>query len=138
MSLDLAFHHVGIGTTRFDDAIATYEALGYVSRVVLDDTGLNVRIAFLAREGSPWIEIVAPLGADGPLSAFIARKALPSPYHTCYATLDVDATGAALRELGFLPLGDPKPAAAFGGARIAYHYHPAIGLLELLEGTPDL
>jgi methylmalonyl-CoA/ethylmalonyl-CoA epimerase len=130
---NLEFHHVGIGTTEFDEAISTYESLGYRRSVVVDDTGLNVRIAFVGRSDSPWIEIVSPLGPGGPLASLISRKALPSPYHTCYATPDVDSTGNELRDLGFFPVGKPAPALAFGGARIAYHYHRATGLLELVE-----
>ncbi len=40
------------------------------------------------REGldASWIEIVSPIGPDGPLKSLIARKVLPTPYHTCSAT----------------------------------------------------
>ncbi|MCB9673471.1 MAG: VOC family protein [Alphaproteobacteria bacterium] len=131
--IDLAFHHVGVGTTTFERAIATYEALGYALRCNVDDPGLHVRVAFLARPGHPLVEIVAPLGDDHPLKSLIARKQLPSPYHTCYAVPDLDAAAARLRELGFLPLGEPAPALALGGARIQYLYGGAVGLVELAE-----
>ena len=102
----------------------------------MDDTGLDVRIAFLRGQTGPYIEIVAPLGPNGPLKSLLSRRLLPSPYHTCYATEDVVATGKYIRNKGFIPLGEPRPALAFGGAIIAYYYHPATGMLELVERPP--
>lgn len=129
----LRFHHVGVGTLRFEEAITVYVGLGYTLVAVVDDGGLGVRVALLRASDGPLIEVVAPLGPDGPLAAHLARRVLPSPFHTCYATPDLDESSAALRERGFLPLGEPRPALAFKGARIAHHVHPAIGLVALLE-----
>lgn len=135
----LVFHHVGIGTTDFDGAIETYVALGHRLHARVDDPGLNIRVAFLSCPGGagPWIEILAPLEANGPLQALITRKALPSPYHTCYAVDALEPAGEHLRELGFLPVGVPRNAVAFEGARVAFFYHGALGLLELVEAPPQ-
>ena len=135
--IELTFHHVGIGTEAFEDAIAVYLALGYELICSLDDPGLDVRIAFLRGAKGPYLEVVAPLGPNGPLKSFLSRRQLPSPYHTCYATSDLVAAGKHLRAKGFLPLGNPHPALAFGGALIAYHYHSATGLLELVESPAE-
>lgn len=120
----------------FEAAIATYIDLGYSLITSIDDHGLDVRIAFLHGQTEPYIEIVAPLGPNGPLKSLLSRRLLPSPYHTCYATDNVIVTGAYLRNKGFIPLGEPRPALAFGGAFIAYYYHPATGMLELVENPP--
>jgi methylmalonyl-CoA/ethylmalonyl-CoA epimerase len=133
----MRFHHVGIGTVAFEEAIETYRTLGYRLILSAEDLRLDVRVAFLYESESPLIEVVSPLGPDGPLKSFIARKMLPSAYHTCYATEHIESCREQLRDLGFLPLGEPQPAVAFAGARIAYHYHPAIGLLELVENPPE-
>ena len=132
----MRFHHVGVGTVSFQEAIEAYRNLGYRLMLSTEDLRLDVKVAFLYEAGSPWIEIVSPLGPDGPLKSLIARKILPSPYHTCYATDHIETSREQLRGLGFLPLGEPQPAVAFTGARIAYHYHPALGLLELVENPP--
>lgn len=133
-----AFHHVGVGTLDPEGAIVAYAALGYVTHARTDDPGLGVRVAFLRGPGSgPWIEIVSPLDeSGGPLSSLIRRKQLPSPYHTCYAVDDIAAASAQLRGHGFLPLGEPRPAAVFQGAAIWYHIHAAIGLVELVQQPP--
>jgi methylmalonyl-CoA/ethylmalonyl-CoA epimerase len=136
MIITMRFHHIGIGTVSFHEAIEAYRTLGYHLILSTEDPVLDVRVAFLYEAGSPWIEIVSPLGPDGPLKSFIGRKILPSPYHTCYATEHIETCREQLRGLGFLPLGEPKPAMAFAGARIAYHYHSALGLLELVENPP--
>jgi methylmalonyl-CoA/ethylmalonyl-CoA epimerase len=134
----LVFHHVGVGTVDFDGAIQTYQALGHRLHSRVDDHGLNVRVAFLSCPGAagPWIEILAPLGEGGPLKALIARKALPSPYHTCYAVEQLEAAADDLRTVGFLPIGEPRSALAFQGARVAFFYHGTLGLLELVEAPP--
>ena len=138
MNALFAFHHVGVGTLDLEGAIAAYGTLGYVTHARADDPALGVSVAFLRGSGpGPWIEIVAPLDArGGPLSSFIRRKQLPSPYHTCYAVNDIKVASAKLREQGFLPLGEPSPAAVFQGAAIWYHIHDSIGLVELVQQPP--
>jgi methylmalonyl-CoA/ethylmalonyl-CoA epimerase len=128
-----AFHHVGIAATDLAAAVRVYESLGYALRIQVDDVELGVRAAFLGSQG-PWIEIVSALDeSGGPLKGLIARGLLPAPYHTCYAVADLALASQQLVARGFIALGKPKPAAAFGGARILYHAHRAIGLLELVE-----
>lgn len=131
-----AFHHVGLGTTDLEGAVAVYESLGYSVRARVEDVELGVRAAFLG-SGGPWIEIVAPLDAGGgPLKGLLARGHLPAPYHTCYAVEDLSTASQQLVQRGFVALGKPRPAVAFGGAPILYHAHRAIGLLELVERPP--
>ena len=138
MPVALAFHHVGVGTTDFDGAIAVYESLGHRLHARVDDPLIDIRVAFLAAPGSagPWIEILSPLGPDGPLRSLIRRKQLPSPYHTCYAVTDLDAASGDLHALRFASLGPARPAVAFDGARVAFFYHASIGLIELVESPP--
>lgn len=134
--MNWSFHHVGVGTTAFEDAVSTYIGLGYARVVEADDEGLGVRVAFLHREGHPLIEVVAPLGDDHPLKSLIKRRQLPSAYHTCYAVEDLGQAVEALRERGFMPLGEPRPAKAMGDALIVYLYGRHTGLLELVERPP--
>lgn len=130
---DLAFHHVGVGTKDLEGAVTTYESLGYALKRRVEDVRLGVRVALVEREGHPLIELVSPLGEDHPLKSFIARKQLPSPYHTCYQVPNISRAATDLRDRSFLPLNPPAPAAAFDGALIQYFYGRTVGLLELLE-----
>jgi methylmalonyl-CoA/ethylmalonyl-CoA epimerase len=134
----LVFHHVGVGTTAFEAAIEVYVKLGHTVHVNVDDPVLDVRIALLACPGDagPWLEVVAPLGPNGPLRALAARRALPTPYHTCYAVDDLTSGAAALADAGFAPVSEPAPALAFDNARIAFFFSASVGLVELLERPP--
>jgi len=138
MPVELRFHHVGVGVLDFEAAIQAYQALGHRLHSRVDDPGINIRVAFLACPGGqgPWVEILAPLGEGGPLQSLIKRKALPSPYHTCYAVDDLEAGAAALRDQGFLPLGPAQHAVAFENARVAFFFNAHIGLVELVESPP--
>ena len=144
----LAFHHVGIATRDLDAALRVYESLGHELILRLTDEALGVHAAFLettaATPGAatalpngcsgPYIELVAAMDeAGGPLRALLKRGAVPGPYHTCYAVDDLVAASVKLRERGFVALGKPTPAKAFGGAPILFHMHAAIGLVELIE-----
>lgn len=133
---NFTFHHIGIGTTAFEAAISVYIELGYELIDSIDDHGLDVRIAFLRGAAGPYIEIVAPLGPEGPLKSLLSRRLLPNPYHTCYATDDLVSAGKYIRSKGFIHLGPPRPALVFSGALIQYYYHQAIGLFELVQCPP--
>ncbi|HEX2733151.1 MAG TPA: VOC family protein [Polyangiaceae bacterium] len=133
---NLDLHHVGIGTTDLEAAIATYAELGIALHMRIDDPNLGVRLAFLGT-ARPWIELVAPLDdAGGPLKALLSRGHVPGPYHTCYAVDDLLVASAKLVAQGFVALGKPKPALAFGNAPILFHSHRLLGLVELAERPP--
>jgi len=114
-----------------------YIQLGYELIESTDDAGLDVKIAFLRGATGPYIEIVAPLGPDGPLKSMLSRRLLPSSYHTCYETDNLDAAREYIRSKGFIPVGPPRPARVFEGALIQYFYHQATGLLELVQSPPQ-
>lgn len=137
--IELRFHHVGVGTTDFEGAIECYQGLGHRLHRQLDDPGLNVRVAFLSgpRGIGPWIEVLAPLGPDGPLKALLARRSLPAPYHTCYAVDDLERATEHVRLADFVALTAPKPALAFGNQRVAFFFNRSIGLIELVERPPS-
>jgi methylmalonyl-CoA/ethylmalonyl-CoA epimerase len=137
----LEFHHVGVGSTQFDAAIDTYMQLGHRLHSRVDDPLLDIRVAFLQAPGgasAPWIEILSPLGPDGPLKPLLARRALPAPYHTCYVAEDLGAAAEAMRNIGFLPLGEARPAVAFGGQHVAFFFSRSVGMLELVQGPARL
>jgi catechol 2,3-dioxygenase-like lactoylglutathione lyase family enzyme len=137
-TLGLKFHHVGVGVLDMQGAIRTYEALGHRLLRSVDDPGINIRVAFLANPSAgPWIELLAPLNPHGPLESLIKRKLLPSPYHTGYGVDHLDLAGERLREEGFIQLGAAREAVAFDGARVAFHYHDIVGLIELIERPPE-
>jgi methylmalonyl-CoA/ethylmalonyl-CoA epimerase len=135
---ELIFHHVGIGTLRFEQAIAAYSELGYQLVRSVDDPRINVKVAFLRAAHGPLLEILAPLGADGPLRGLIERKAVPGPYHTCYAVAELEAATEALRARGFVPISPAVPALAFDEHPVRFFYGRDVGVLELVENPPEM
>jgi methylmalonyl-CoA/ethylmalonyl-CoA epimerase len=135
---DLALHHIGIGVLDLEAGIEAYGLLGYTKLVAVDDERLGVRVAFLSPPQAPGhlIELLSPLGETSPLQSLIARKLLPGPYHTCYATTDYAVADRVLMERGFTRISKPTPALAMDQALIAFFYHHAIGLLEIVENPP--
>lgn len=134
----LHLHHIGVAVPDLERAIETYVAMGHSLVTKVDDTPLDVRVAFLAPNQAELrddvlIELLAPLSDEGPLVALIKRRMLPSPYHTCYATNDITLAIDSLRDVGFIPVAPIRPALAMGGARMTFLYSQIVGLVELVE-----
>ena len=130
----LVLHHVGIGVLDLEAAVRAYEALGHQCLVQADDPFLKIRVAFLSPgPGAALIEVLAPLGEQGPLSSLVKRGILPAPYHTGYAVNDIELVVATLSEFGFRAISHPTPSTTLGGALIVFLYHAAAGLLELVQ-----
>ena len=133
------FHHVGVGTMEFDVGINAYRTMGLSLLTRVNDPGLRVQVAFLSAgsAASPLVEILAPLGEDGPLASLIRRRMLPTPYHVAFSVPDLSERTGQLVAQGYLSLGDPKPARAMCGAQIQFLFHRGIGLVELIEENDE-
>jgi methylmalonyl-CoA/ethylmalonyl-CoA epimerase len=129
--------HVGIALQSFAAADA-YAALGW--RAVAADQDLpdqGVRVRLLRAGPGPALELLVPLGEDGPVARFLARRG-PGLHHLAYAVADLDAEMARLAALG-APFVDARPRPGYGGHRVAF-LHPSWGggvLVELVERDPD-
>jgi methylmalonyl-CoA/ethylmalonyl-CoA epimerase len=128
----LGFHHVGVVTKELQRSTQIYEQLGYVASQRYDDPLQKVAIVLLSRPGSPTIELILPTTADSPAAGWLKRiKA--GPYHTCYEVADIAEATRFLQPLGFVPLGEPVPAVAFGMRPVLFLWSTEVGLLELLQ-----
>jgi methylmalonyl-CoA/ethylmalonyl-CoA epimerase len=132
--------HIGYAVTEVEEAAAAFLNLGYAVHALcggggyIDDRSRRVRICFLRDPGGARVELVAPLGENSPVRAWLEKNG-PSPYHIAYESADVPADAANLRKRGFLLVGPPSPAVAFGGRLVAFLYGKAAGLIELVP--PD-
>jgi methylmalonyl-CoA epimerase len=128
-------HHVGVAVRSLGDAQHVYErTLGY--RLVdgpYDDPIQKVSVCFLALEqaGEPLVELVAPGSEPSPVANVLAKGV--GAYHVCYEVDDLQAAIAQVRAGGGVLVGEPVPAVAFKGRRIAWVYLPTRQLVELLE-----
>jgi methylmalonyl-CoA/ethylmalonyl-CoA epimerase len=123
--------HVGIAVPDLEASLAFYrDVLGLTpGPSEAADGATIVALAF----GESEVELLAPLGPDGPIARFLERRG-PGIHHICYRVPDLDAALAACRSAGYR-LVDEVPRIGAGGRRIAFVHPKATGgiLLELTE-----
>lgn len=78
------------------------------------------------------IELIAPLTDDSPLQSMLNKNG-GGAYHLCFQTNNLEKALAHARSKGCIVLGEPAPAVAFGGRRIAWFYTRTRQLFELVE-----
>jgi methylmalonyl-CoA/ethylmalonyl-CoA epimerase len=131
------FHHVGLVVASIDDCvqnIADTLQAHWTGRV-FEDPLQRVKVTFLAtRAGETQLELVEPLGADSPVSRFLADNH-GGLHHLCFETPDLDQELLRLRQRRCLIVSRPKPAVAFEGRRIAWVLSAEKLLLEFLEAA---
>jgi len=137
--LQLSLHHVGIAVRDMGDALKVYEGvLGYRrTNPAVHDAIQDVYVCFLAPAvtGGCLLELVAPASDQSPIQRTLANG--EGVYHLCYEVADLGRALAALRASGFLIIGRPVPAVAFGGRPIAWLYSPSRQLIELVEAPTE-
>jgi methylmalonyl-CoA/ethylmalonyl-CoA epimerase len=123
--------HVGVAVPDLEASLAFYrDVLGLTpGPSEAADGATIVSLAF----GESEVELLAPLGPDGPIARFLERRG-PGIHHICYRVPDLDAALAACRSAGYR-LVDEVPRIGAGGRRIAFVHPKATGgiLLELTE-----
>lgn len=130
----LALHHIGLLVRDVDEAAKHYSGLlGYeIESAAIDDPLQTARVLFLRQPGAAsWLELIAPLGSSSKLSNMLAKGG--GLHHLCYETSDIDEAMEALRDQGCMVVGQPVPAQAFPGLRIAWLMDRQRFLFELLE-----
>lgn len=131
----LRLHHIGYVVSDIERA-----AVGFVSSVgavwdgkIVADPLQGARVSFLTTNPEEaQIELVEPDSPGAPTARFLREKG-GGLHHLCYEVEDLDLTLQEMRTAGSLLAKPPKPAAAFGGRRIAWLLTSEKLLLELLE-----
>ena len=127
-------NHVAIAAPDLDAATALYrDALGakVSAPVALPEHGVTTVFVELANTK---IELIAPLGADSPIAAFLARNPAGGIHHVCYEVDDLEAAARRLAAAGARVLGDGRPKiGAHGKPVIFLHPKDFVGTLVELE-----
>ena len=98
----------------------------------IQDPGLKVQVQFGTDVSGVRYELVAPFGEGNPVSGVLASgKGILN--HVAYRVTDLPVELARLRAARALPIGDPQPAVAFDGARVAFFLTPLGFIVELIE-----
>jgi methylmalonyl-CoA/ethylmalonyl-CoA epimerase len=131
------FDHIGVVVKTLDKGRAHFAAALAVTEWTdpLDDPVNGVNLQFGRDASGTVYELLAPLDADSPVQGTLqGRKNLLN--HVAYRVPDLTAAAATLRDARCFPTADPKPAIAFGGARIQFFVTPIDTIIELIE-APD-
>jgi methylmalonyl-CoA/ethylmalonyl-CoA epimerase len=97
-----------------------------------DDPVNGVYIQFGRDASGVCYELLVPNGPDSPVQeALTTRKNILN--HVAYLVDDIEAETARLEDAGCGPLGQPKPAIAYGGKRIQFFATPLSLIVELVE-----
>jgi len=128
--------HVGVVVHSISDALDQHREIWAVTRVdgPYHDPSQCVNVAFAHSEGPVSIELIEPAGQPSPVDNFLKRGG--GLAHLCFEVDDLDHQIAQARQAGAVIASAPKPAAAFGGRRIAFVRTPGRMLIEYVEAGP--
>jgi methylmalonyl-CoA/ethylmalonyl-CoA epimerase len=130
----MKFDHIGVFVRTIAEGGAQLSAMLPVARrsEIYTDPLIRVHVQFLYDAGGLCYELVAPYGEGNPVDgALKTRRNILN--HVAYRTASLDGELAKLREQGAVPLGEPKPAVAFGGRRVVFVMTPLNFVIELIE-----
>jgi methylmalonyl-CoA/ethylmalonyl-CoA epimerase len=131
----MRFHHVGYAVKDIrrylDEFLIPMFSPASVTDVV-SDPFQRVRVCFAQMPGGTVIELVQPLDETSPVRSFIGSNR-GGLYHLCYEVADLELELPRFRRKGYLPLGEPVPAAALAGRRIVFLLTPQRDLIEFVE-----
>lgn len=128
----LKFHHIGVATNDIDATASMYEQGGYRRSAIIYDPIQNVNICWLTKEGTPLVELLAPVDEKSPVNKTLEKNGV-TPYHTCYIVSNIEEAALQLRKQRYVMVSKPAEAVAFKGSRVAFFFNKAVGLIELVE-----
>jgi methylmalonyl-CoA/ethylmalonyl-CoA epimerase len=113
-------NHVAIAVPDLATAADQYRLLGAEVSAPQDQPAHGVTTVFVVLPNTK-IELLAPLGGDSPISAFLERNPGGAIHHLCYEVPDILAVRDHLLRHGARVLGDGEP-------RIGAHDKPVLFL----------
>jgi methylmalonyl-CoA/ethylmalonyl-CoA epimerase len=124
-------HHVGVAVRDLSEAIARHEKLGLKLAHREAVPSQKVEVAFVGER--PWIELVAPLGGDSPVSKFLDTKG-PGQHHLAFAVPSI-AAELKNQEAAGAVLIDKAARPGAWGHKVAFLHPKSQGgvLIELVE-----
>ncbi len=135
----MQFDHLGVFVKTLEQGRAVLESIVPIATASdpCHDPLLKVSVQFLRDTSGIRYEIVAPNGPGNPVDAVLSEQR-GILNHVAYSVPDFDAQVARLREARCMPLGEPRPAVAFGGARVIFFLTPLRLIVELIESAPGI
>jgi methylmalonyl-CoA/ethylmalonyl-CoA epimerase len=133
-------NHVGVAVPDLEAAIAFWrDTMG--ARVVTEPFDMpeqGVRVCFVdTPDGGTQVELLAALGPDSPVAAFLQRNPLGGQHHLAFEVSDIHAARAEFEGMGKRILG-PTRIGAHGTPVFFVHPKDMAGVLtEIMESPAD-
>ncbi|MCJ2134462.1 methylmalonyl-CoA epimerase [Methylobacterium sp. J-026] len=125
-------NHVAIAVQDLEAACAVYrDTLGATVTPPLQQPEHGVTVVFVELPNSK-VELMAPLGEDSPIAAFVARNPGGGVHHVCYEVDDILAARDTLKAQGARVLGTGEPRIGAHGKPVLF-LHPKDFLGTLVE-----
>ncbi len=116
-------NHVAIAAPDLAAAAALYrDTLGATVRPPQDEPDHGVTVVFIDLPNTK-IELLAPLGDNSPIAAFLAKNPSGGIHHVCYEVEDILAARDRLKAAGARVLGDGAPKIGAHGKPVLF-LHP--------------
>ena len=127
------FDHLGIVTKSLQKGRKALIPLGVESWTeTVTDPVNGVHIQFGRDRAGVVFELLEPVDENSPVyPALTSGKAILN--HVAYIVPELEPAAEIFRRGGYAPAGEPKPAIAYGGARIQFFVTPARFIVELVE-----
>ena len=137
LNLMQKIEHIGIAVNSLEEGEALYERLLGVKPYKREEVVSEKVTTSFFRQGSNKIELLAPIGDDGPISKYLAKKG-PGMHHIAYAVTDIVAEMERLKTEGFQLLNEEPKRGADNKYVCFVHPKTAGGVLvELCQEIPD-
>lgn len=129
--------HVAIAVPDLEASIRRFcEDLGLPLAGREDVAAAVTSTAFLPVPGTR-VELVHPLGGQGPIAAYLQKKPQGGLHHLCFATDDIDGDVARLRARGYAFTSEAPTPGAHGARVIFLHPRGFDGVLIELAQYPE-
>jgi methylmalonyl-CoA/ethylmalonyl-CoA epimerase len=129
------FHHIGIivkdlkiGELQFKN----FSNLRRISKKIIIDKKIGVKILFLKSTHHPLIELISPLKKNSPISLSL-KKNVNLINHIAYISEKFSYDIEQLKNKGLLQITKPIPAKAFKGKKVVFFLNKLNFIIEVIE-----
>ncbi|MGQ9623920.1 MAG: methylmalonyl-CoA epimerase [Candidatus Bathycorpusculaceae bacterium] len=127
----LGLDHVGVAVKNLEETVKVYrDILGFKLEGVHTLTERKVRIALLSTGNESKVELLEPIGNDGPVAKFLKNRG-EGIHHIAVKVDDIEAALENFKQKG-ITLIDAKPRIGAEGKKVAF-IHPKSTMGVLLE-----
>ena len=129
------FHHIGIivkdlkiGELQFKN----FSNLRRISKKIIIDKKIGVKILFLKSTHHPLIELISPLKKNSPISLSLKNN-VNLINHIAYISEKFSYDIEQLKNKGLLQITKPIPAKAFKGKKVVFFLNKLNFIIEVIE-----